>query len=249
MKYMGGKERISKELVAFLEGIREKNQTYLEPFCGSFAVGSKMSGKRIASDAFQAIVSFHQGLQNGWKPSRIVTVEDWRAVKAKMDLFDPMTAHCGFNISFGGVWFTSYAKIKPMQSSDYVEQAYNTALKLAPKLTGVEFSCCSYSDHQPKGCLIYCDPPYAGTASYSKQLKESFDHELFWQTMREWSRNNTVVISEYNAPSDFVCVRTFKNFISIANHTGKGGQGQKGFERLFMHRSNVKLPFLTQRKQ
>lgn len=244
MKYMGGKERVSKKVVAFLEGIRGNGQTYLEPFCGSLAIGSKMTGKRIASDAFEVIISYHKGLQNGWLPPQIITHEDWKAVKAKMDLSDPMTGHCGFNVSFGGNWFVSYSKAVP--TNDYVQEAYNTSKRLASKIKGIELMCCSYDHHQPENCLIYCDPPYANTVDYSKQLKEKFDHDCFWQTMRDWSKKNTVVISEYAAPNDFVCVASFDSFVTIQCHSGKSAYdtGTKK-ERLFMHRSNVKLPFLN----
>ncbi len=33
-----------------------------------------------------------------------------------------------------------------------------------------------------------------------------FDHKLFWDTMRKWSKNNYVFISEETAPSDFKSV-------------------------------------------
>lgn len=52
----------------------------------------------------------------------------------------------------------------------------------------------------PDGAVIYCDPPYMGTGGYGIE----FDHEAFW----EWCRtaSNPIVISEYNAPDDFVCI-------------------------------------------
>lgn len=52
----------------------------------------------------------------------------------------------------------------------------------------------------PDGAVIYCDPPYMGSGGYGIE----FDHEAFW----EWCRTakNPIVISEYNAPDDFVCI-------------------------------------------
>ena len=56
----------------------------------------------------------------------------------------------------------------------------------------------------PSQMLVYCDPPYQHpTTGYDA---EPFDHAAFWQTMREWSKDNAVFVSEYNAPPDFVCV-------------------------------------------
>lgn len=40
------------------------------------------------------------------------------------------------------------------------------------------------------------------------QIKNSihFDFDEFWETMRQWSKNNYVLISELAAPDDFICV-------------------------------------------
>jgi site-specific DNA-adenine methylase len=47
------------------------------------------------------------------------------------------------------------------------------------------------------GDVIYCDPPYAGTAKYSK---DGFNHAEFWQWVRDCP--HCVVVSEYSAPED-----------------------------------------------
>ena len=49
--------------------------------------------------------------------------------------------------------------------------------------------------------IIYCDPPYANTKTYVSA--QDFNHEEFWETMRKWSKNNVVLITEENAPEDF----------------------------------------------
>lgn len=55
----------------------------------------------------------------------------------------------------------------------------------------------------PEGSLIYCDPPYAGTAGY--YIK--FNHDEFWGWCREKRKEgHTVFISEYDAPQDFICL-------------------------------------------
>ena len=51
--------------------------------------------------------------------------------------------------------------------------------------------------------VIYCDPPYKHTQSYGIG---DFDYEAFWSTMRLWSKDNCVFISEETAPSDFIAV-------------------------------------------
>ncbi|MGP8215254.1 MAG: hypothetical protein ACLQQ4_06805 [Bacteroidia bacterium] len=57
----------------------------------------------------------------------------------------------------------------------------------------------------PKGAIIYTDPPYADATKYD--FVKVFDYTEFWDIMRKWSKDNTVLISEYSAPDDFACVR------------------------------------------
>ena len=49
----------------------------------------------------------------------------------------------------------------------------------------------------PQNCVIYCDPPYKGTAGYNVE----FDHQRFY----DWIKRQTVpvIISEYDMPSEF----------------------------------------------
>ena len=46
--------------------------------------------------------------------------------------------------------------------------------------------------------------PYANEKQYANS--RGFDYAEFWETMRMWSHNNYVFISEMSAPDDFVCV-------------------------------------------
>ena len=48
------------------------------------------------------------------------------------------------------------------------------------------------------------DPPYENTKQYKSV--EIFDHADFWRVARLWSRDNIVLISEQEAPDDFVPV-------------------------------------------
>lgn len=52
--------------------------------------------------------------------------------------------------------------------------------------------------------VIYCDPPYANTKQFANS--QNFNYDEFWETMRQWSKNNYVLISELEAPDDFICI-------------------------------------------
>ena len=54
---------------------------------------------------------------------------------------------------------------------------------------------CSYEEYDPKGMLIYCDPP-----------KGNLPDGIFWKTMRKWNEDNIIFITEQSAPDDFMKV-------------------------------------------
>ena len=57
--------------------------------------------------------------------------------------------------------------------------------------------------------------------------------------MREWSKNNIVFISEYNAPSDFKVISESPKFITIS---GNGSQKKKQ-EKLFQYKKKAIVDF------
>lgn len=74
--------------------------------------------------------------------------------------------------------------------------------------------------------VVYCDPPYRNTASYSGM---DFDHEAFYRWLR--TIDFPVYISEYSMPSDFVRIAVKDK---QALMSGKGSTGAKP-EGLWMH--------------
>lgn len=224
MRYLGGKNRTAKRISVFLEGLRAEGQTYFDPFVGGAWVLQEMTGERIASDACRPLISLYRSILDGWVPPDSITEDDYAYWKSSPEEDNPMKAFVGFGCSHSGKFFGGFAR---SADRNYCLNAKNSLLKQFKKLKGVKFIDGSFESHTPEGMLIYCDPPYAGTTSYG--YFDSFDHELFWMTMRRWSDNNTVVISEYQAPSDFTCV------LEIPVKTDMHGEGRKGrVEKLFM---------------
>lgn len=80
-----------------------------------------------------------------------------------------------------------------------------------------------------KHSIIYLDPPYKNT---TKELykKEQLDYDKFYNWCIYMSKNNIVLISEYDMPSEFKCVYEFKK----AKATLQGGQHKTKYEKLFM---------------
>lgn len=52
--------------------------------------------------------------------------------------------------------------------------------------------------------LVYCDPPYQGTGRYHGVSE--FNHEEFWEQLRNLPPHVKVLVSEESAPEDFVRV-------------------------------------------
>ena len=107
---------------------------------------------------------------------------------------------------------------------DYIAQAYRTLLRQQKQIQGVQFRCCSYTDLNPEGLLVYCDPPYIGTAGYKATGK--FDTDAFWATMFEWAKRNTVLVSEFAAPDD-PSVEEVWNIERKVTMTDTGSYGKK----------------------
>lgn len=80
------------------------------------------------------------------------------------------------------------------------------------------------------GDFVYCDPPYEGTTKY----KDDFDHKAYWNWVREMSKNNIVLCSEYNAPDDFECIWTKQLTTTLDN-----ASRIKATEKLFKYKGGV----------
>ena len=58
------------------------------------------------------------------------------------------------------------------------------------------------------------------------------DRDGFWQTMRHWSKDNIVIISHYDAPADFKCVREIPTIHGMRRNQPGPWDGK--IERLYM---------------
>ena len=230
MKYMGSKNRIAKYLLPIILKDRKAGQWYVEPFVGGANIIDKVDGNRIGSDLNKPLIACLDGLSKGWLPIKNVSESFFNEVKADNSLVDlPTLGYIGTQLTFGSIWFSGYRKDK-QGSRNYSDEAFRHIEKQAPKLYGIEFKNESYSDLRvPPKSIIYCDPPYKGTAKY--KAVEEFDHDKFWQWCRDMSdKGHQVFISEYNAPDDFECLWQKEIQSGLNTNTTK-----KGIEKLFKY--------------
>lgn len=223
MKYMGSKSRIAKHIVPIIQKYLEENKisTYVEPFCGGCNVIDKISPEigRIAADKQHYLIEFLKYTSEngtGELPKDFVTREHYNEVRRCYNekdgaYLDWYVGAIGFLASYNGRFFDGgYAgtSVENGKVRNYYDECKRNIEKQLLSLGGVIFIESDYKDLSDKvdltNCLIYCDPPYAGTKQFSSS--KGFNYEHFWQWCRNLSKNNIVLISEENAPEDFECI-------------------------------------------
>lgn len=96
-------------------------------------------------------------------------------------------------------------ELQRLQQLERLEQLER--LQQLEQLQQLEIYSNSYNEVEiPKDAIIYCDPPYQGTAEYKEG---AFNHKDFWNWVREISKSHKIYISEYNAPDDFEVLLSF----------------------------------------
>lgn len=230
MRYQGGKARTGKRIAEVLRRINNTEgffRAYVEPFvgaCGVMQYTGVMGPPRYGSDLRREVIEMWQAVQQGWTPPEI-TEEVWRAAKEDPASTPPaLLGFLGTGCSYGGVWFSSFVK-DSRPGRNPVREAVNGLAYRAQNIMDVVFRHRDYRESIPKSesrCLVYCDPPYQGVGTY-KGL-EPFDHEVFWQWVRDTTRQGHVVtVSEYSAPDDFECIWSAKVPSDLQGHHTKAG--------------------------
>lgn len=219
--YQGGKKRLGKRIYKIISLIEsdllddpshkdtkiEHKIDYLEPFIGMAGVMihfAKEESKRklYGSDINKDLILLWKELQKGnWKPPKKCCEKEYLKLKnSKKHSAD--RGFIGIVASWGCMFFHAYRLKYGRESKNYMKEGHDALMKTVPYIKNIKFSCKSYEDYDPKGLLIYCDPPYKNN-KLNNQLFRNFDHEKFWEKMRKWSKNNIVIISEWCAPKDF----------------------------------------------
>lgn len=213
MKYMGSKNKISKEILKVILKGRCNDQWYVEPFCGGLGTLDKVVGNRIANDKNKYLIAMWKGLQkNRIRPTSVEITKDLYSMArtefnngTNLYFDDFLIGWIGWMGSFNGRFFDGGYSGKT-DDRDYIEEQIRNTEKQIPLIADVIFTTGDYKDVIiPSNSIIYCDIPYKNTKQYS--TSKNFNYDEFW----DWCRNkisdgHTVYISEYNAPDDFECV-------------------------------------------
>lgn len=251
MKYMGSKSRIAKHIVPIIQKYIDdyRVEKYVEPFVGGANVIDKIQcGEKYGYDKNKYLIALLKRVQNGENLYSEVPRELYNKARTAFNNCDTSEfedweiGNIGFLASYNGRWFdggyakTVYEKTKNgLRLRNYYEESKNNLLNQSEDLKNIKFYSCDYKDSinlpYDNGMVIYCDPPYQGTKQYANAL--SFDYEEFWQTIREWSKYNIVLVSEQNAPDDFECIWEQEVSRSI-----KASDKSKSVEKIFKYNNN-----------
>lgn len=217
MRYSGSKKRYAKEIGNIITKFLSKDTYYIEPFVGGANLFSTINhNKKIGIDINECVIDLWKNLQKGldipFKNRFLLT--EWQYESMKYDYYNGMIkypkwmlGYVGNCCSYGSALWNGYAKYNAIKDEDHIKEAYNGLIRQLDTFYFLKeciFVNTSYDMYNyPPNSVIYCDPPYSNTKGYGCE----FNNDKFWEWCRKMSKNgHKVFISEYNAPSDFVCV-------------------------------------------
>lgn len=230
MVYVGSKNRLAKYIVPILQEIIDKRNIliYIEPFVGGANIIDKISClNKTGYDIHHELIGIYLGIQKGFIPPLHITEKDYNNAR-KGEIKEPLRSYIGFQGSYATKWWGGFArgfKSDNKTPRDIYNERTRNFLKQIPKLKNIKFAVKDYKRIDVRGALIYCDPPYYSTTGY----KNDFDHLIFWDWVRNQSKNNIVLVSEFIAPIDFKVLWEKERTCSLDQNTGN----LKKVERLF----------------
>lgn len=217
IKYMGSKSRIAKYIVPIIQQCIDDNNItrYIEPFVGGANIIDKINCEhRIGLDKNKYLIALFRHLQQGGKLLDEVPRELYNEVRANYKngkYEDWFVGNIGFLASYNGRWFdggyaqAGYEKTKTGERfRDYYQEAKRNIETQIISCKDIIFGVSCYKQIKfSDDCkdIVYCDPPYQNAKQFANGI--DFDYEYFWELMREWSKNQYVLVSELQAPEDF----------------------------------------------
>jgi len=242
MQYRGGKNRFAKEILAHMPHCH----TFVEPFVGGggmtrHAVHCGKFGEFFCSDANEYVIDYYNALKAGWLPRDNYWPGDYLEIKEawKRQDFSKWSRVemilCGYVMSLYGFFMNKQKSIGSRGRSPHKYPIINAKKDLLwinkVNIRHCAYECVYIPDHPS---VIYCDPPYAGTSGYINVPK--FDHDKFYDWVRNLSKQHYVYISEVSMPVDFECI-WFRQL------GGNGKMSRDRVERLFIHKEGIAKSF------
>lgn len=242
MVYQGSKNRTAKFLIPIMNDIIKKNNIeYFFDMCvggGNLSANKKydLKVKNIYGvDNNKYLIALLKKFQIDKVEYFSVTKEEYIQIKENKNNYeDWYVGYVGFLQSFGSKFFDGYIKSN-IDGRNIINERYRNLLKQLNNLKNVKLF---YKDifnidysKLPKNSLLYFDPPYSDTTKYHN----GFNNDKFWELVNKLSKDFIVLVSEFNAPKDFVSIWS-KEKVSTLNSKGNY---KKDMEHLFIHKCNL----------
>lgn len=243
MVYMGSKTRYVKDIAPIINKyIKDNNITVVyDVFCGGANLADKLECENVyCSDLSPTLIALHKQVQKDAAaiPTE-VTREDWDKCYAEYKcLLKDFNYKTKIPLYIIGAleWYASYSRkgfsggfAKNVVNRNFYDEARrnHAAQAETPNYQKLHFDCKDYRDVEiPANVLLYIDPPYKSTKPY--QISPKFNHEEFYEWLREKSKTNPIFISEQEMPDDFKPI-----WIKETNRTVGQDNYYKATEKLY----------------
>lgn len=174
-------------------------------------------------------------MQCGWNPNEIeMTKALYDDIRVNKQNYPPeVVGLAGFCATYNAKWFGGYAGVvhtKVGTERNYYAEAVRNMMRQVDSIHDVQFEVGDFFSLNSHGALIYCDPPYCGTTGYHS----NFDSDRYWNHVRELSKSNIVICSEYNAPDDFACIWQHNITVTLDKNSR-----QAATEKLFIYKEGL----------
>ncbi len=206
MAYLGGKATGANHIIKILNNEVFDGMSYIEPFCGYCHILRRVKSKSsyTISDSNDLLIVLLKHIQTSSKEHPSISEEEYKKLRADPSSDPLRAAYAAFTYSYNGKFFAGYVGSKerdyPSERKRYYERLH--ANEVFQKANIKQGSYTIYNSRNTEDALIYCDPPYEATEGY----RNEFNSDEFWDWVRKMSKKNIVLVSEYQAPLDFICI-------------------------------------------
>lgn len=215
MTYMGGKQKLSKHIVPFINNyIKDNNiENFYDIFCGGFNIGCHINCENIyANDLCPTLIALHRAAQEDfnlicknssreqwdrcyteYKRIRTNNFEDSSIPLAEIGAIEWLA-------SYSGRGFPGGYGVKSVGRNLFEERLRNLKNQsFLPSYQKAIFTCQDYRNVEIKhNSLIYCDSPYAGTKTYG--INSKFNYEDYYNWLIKTAKTTPIFISEQSLP-------------------------------------------------
>lgn len=219
--YQGSKNRLAKYIIPILNKLIKENncEIFIDACCGGANIIANtkypiICNKKYGFDNNKSLIALFDKIK--FDNLEYIHIDENEYKKVKQDFLlgnntyeDWYYGYVGFLFSYGGLFWGVYARGTDAKGNprNMGRERYNNLINQKEALKDTIFTIQNIFDINldklNKNMLIYIDPPYKDTKQYNKQ---KFDTEKFWNLVREMSKRCIVVVSEYEAPNDFITI-------------------------------------------